>query len=51
MDRGRIVVRGKVTENAPLANLFEEEAQEKPEVDCVLQHAACPKEQEKFHQD
>ena len=38
MDRGRIVLREKVTENAPLATLFEEEAQEKPEVDCVLEH-------------
>ena len=38
MDRGRIVLREKVTENAPLATLFEEETQEKPEVDCVLQH-------------
>ena len=38
MDRGRIVLREKVTENAPLATLFEEEVQEKPEVDCVLQH-------------
>ena len=44
MDRGRIVLREKVTENAPLATLFEEETQEKPEVDCV-----CPKAQEKFH--
>ena len=42
MDRGRIVLREKVTENAPLATLFEG-AQEKPEVaffaiDGVLQH-------------
>ena len=29
MDRGRIVLRENVTENAPLATLFEEEAQEK----------------------
>ena len=37
MDRGRIVLREKVIENAPLATLFEG-AQEKPEVDGVLQH-------------
>ena len=48
MDRGRIVLREKVTENAPLATLFEEEAQEKPEVDCVLQHEPARRNKKNF---
>ena len=47
-DRRRIVLREKVTENAPLATLFEEEAQEKPEVDCVLQHEPARRNKNNF---
>ena len=50
MDRGRIVLREKVTENAPLATLFEEWAQEKPEVDGVLQHEPARTNKKKSHQ-
>ena len=49
MDRGRIVLREKVTENAPLATLFEEETQEKPEVDCVLQHEPARRNKKNPH--
>ena len=48
MDRGRIVLREKVTENAPLATFFEKEAQEKPEVDCVLRHKPARRNKKNF---
>ena len=50
MDKGRIVLHEKVAENALLATLFEEQAQEKTGSWWRPPTRACPKEQEKFHQ-
>ena len=49
MDRVRIVLLEKITENAPLATLSEEEAQEKTGSWWRPPTWSCPKEQEKIH--